>query len=260
MKPLNITVVGTGGSASYLLPLLVRAFEINRLTLYDEDILEERNLERQLFDERYVGENKASALAKTLKLKQWVEKLVIKKQWFTSGTAVPSDETVIFSCADNHVARKAVLETVDRMGISNLEYDVHESPFAVVLGNEYYDAEAYIYLGLWKGGIFDPRIMYPEINTDKSGDPASCQGIEQVANPQLALANARSADHALSTFYVWLNRYIGPISEGVNPHELKGVFNHSPFYIRSGECYSEFYSPKLYREIVQERATEDEQD
>lgn len=256
MKELNITIVGTGGSASYLLPLLLRAFNINRLTLYDEDILEERNLERQLFDRRQVGSNKAEALSTTLQAKKWVKKVVIKKQWFTSATAIPADESVIFSCADNHVARKAVLEAVDRMAESESPLDVTKSPLAIILGNDYYDAEAYIYFAMWKSGIYDPRITFPEILTDKSGDPASCQGLEQVANPQLALANARSADHALAIFYPWFNNYLSNITEEITHKDLEGVYNNTPFYIRTGECYSEFYTTANYRQLMESQANE----
>jgi len=248
MKPLNITVVGCGGSASYLLPLLLRAVKINRLTLYDEDILEERNLERQLFGPGMVGKNKAEALADTLNWQGWVKKLVIKKEWFTSGTGLPSDEDVVFSCADNHVARKAVLETVDRLANSDLEEDVPNNTYAIILGNDYFDSEAYIYFPMWKSGIYDPRIQFPEINTDKSGDPASCQGLEQQANPQLALANARSADHAMHLLYVWSNNYIRRIQDGAPQEEIDGVYYYTPYYIRVGECYSEYITTKQYRE------------
>ena len=67
----------------------------------------------------------------------------------------------LLCAADNNLARKAALMTADETGAQ------------VIIGcNEKYSSEAYYYRRDWKGKENDPRSYYPEIETDKSDDPA----------------------------------------------------------------------------------------
>mgnify|MGYP000856154200 CR=1 FL=1 len=64
-----------------------------------------------------------------------------------------------------------------------------------------HSAEAYYYRRRWKGTARDPRVYYPEINQDRSGDPRAtsigCTGEVQNQNRQLVSANLMAA--ALAT-------------------------------------------------------------
>ena len=240
MKELNITIVGAGGGASYLIPQLVRLYyPIKRLTIYDADILEERNLDRQLFAQEDIGLNKATALASVNKLYEKVNEVVIKKEWFTEATIIPEDEDIIYSCVDNHPARRAILNTLDEQDTNKTgSIYVGASPLAlqsctkaIFLGNEYFDSEAYIYYPFWKNSNFDPRIAFPEIATSEENDPTSCQGVAQIANPQLTTANARSADHALHLTYIWQETLLEMISYPWD--EVYDAYRNLPYYIRS---------------------------
>lgn len=210
-KNLNITIVGAGGGASYLLPQLIRMHPINRLTIFDADILEDRNLDRQLFNESCVEQNKAEALAETLGLERYCGQLVLKREWFTEATIFPEDEDIVFSCVDNHPARRHIMLALDRhffsfKGASGLDTPtkLEENIHGYFMGNEYFDAEAYIYNPAWRNTIMDPRKRHPELLTSNLNDPTSCQSETVLsAHPQLATANARSADHALHLSYLW---------------------------------------------------------
>jgi molybdopterin/thiamine biosynthesis adenylyltransferase len=179
----NVIIVGAGGSGSYLLPLLLKQMD-RKIVLYDGDSYEERNLDRQLFDKRFVGVNKARALAST-----YGDRVIAKEEWFTPATSVRNN-SLIFCCADNHVARKNILERCDRT-----------LSFCAIAANEYQSGQALFYRPEWKGSRLDPRVRFPDILTDTSGDPTSCTGEAAEASPQLALYNSMSANIAL-----WLVR------------------------------------------------------
>jgi molybdopterin/thiamine biosynthesis adenylyltransferase len=184
--PKKLAVIGSGGTGSFLLPLLTRMTK-DEITVFDGDVFTEENLLRQLFPPTAVGRNKALAMADLYPGVQanptWLKD---KEQLQPFATA--------FACPDNHLARKCVLEACD-------EYDIS----AIICGNEYHSASAFVYTPRWKDSPLDPRKRYPEIISDKSGSPVhhSCTGEIQEENPQLALANNSSALFAVQLWYCW---------------------------------------------------------
>jgi hypothetical protein len=167
----------------------------SEITVIDGDILEVRNLDRQLFDSSYVGWNKAEALAETYSIK-WESYYLERDSWIlTGGYSTPY--SCLWCCADNHIARKLCLDLVDE----------GQAALAIIGGNEYNDSEAYPYLSAWKGTTGDPRIYYPELLTDASNDPTnpSCQGVNQAQNRQLALANYLSAGFMVHLYWFITN-------------------------------------------------------
>lgn len=186
-------VIGAGGVASYLLPVLLKAFRPEKLTLIDKDILEERNLDRQMFDEADVGEFKAKALARRC-MADWSEtEFNIITDWFQESTIIPDDIDCIICVADNHAARRAACALADKMGCMRV----------YIGGNEYFDSQAFIYQPEWRGTIKDPRIRYPKLATSDEGSPIRCQGEAQESTPQLAIANDACASKILHL--LWAN-------------------------------------------------------
>lgn len=188
----SIYVVGCGGVASYLLPVLIKLLaplpveERPVIHLFDGDKFEEKNIDRQLFAPAQVGMNKAEALADLYDPTGIMSS--INPRFLTDSDTIEPNSLVI-GCADNHAARKAILSLVDRFGGR-----------AIIGGNEYTDAEAYFYQPDWKGGPLDPRVYYPDILTNERGDPTrpmSCQGMAATETPQLVLANFAAASQIL---------------------------------------------------------------
>lgn len=189
---MNIIVIGAGGTGSWLVPQLIKLG--HAITLWDGDIYEKSNIDRQLFDESHIGLNKAEAMAKL-----YGRQVTPMPRWFHSdalGVENITEDDFIFCCADNHRARREALELVDRVGAT-----------AVIMGNGYTDSDAYIYKRDWRATKCDPRVRYPEILTDTTGDPmaraAGCTGDAQKETPQLVLANSRSADDGLHLFWFY---------------------------------------------------------
>ncbi len=207
---MKIYVIGAGGVASYLLPVLNRS--VNRGTtdiiIMDGDRLEERNLDRQLFSSSFVGMNKAEALADMYNVEYYPSylregSLLLLKEF----------EDWLFVAVDNHKARRVAL------GIADNNRGVQ-----VLIGaNEYTDSEAYYYEYGLRGTDLDPRVRWPEILTDTSNDPTSCQGVELVSSPQLAIANMLTAAYMMHLFYFYTVKS-GGVSAALHPRH-----HHSNF-------------------------------
>lgn len=191
----NIAIIGCGGVTSWMISPLVKllagADHQPNLVLVDGDAIEERNLERQWFSGDDIGGYKAVALASKISDSYPVEAI---EQYFTDGMPIPGGGLTLFlGCADNHAARRAILSTVDRAG-----------GWAIIAGNEYTEAEAYFYEPRMKDGPADPRVYYPTILTDNTGDPnlpPGCTGLAAITAPQLVLANFSAANHMLWLLY-----------------------------------------------------------
>lgn len=183
--PSKIYVIGAGGGASYLLPYLIKTTQLQpEFFVVDADILEERNLDRQMFRPADLGRYKAEALVDKVLENEPNANIRAINRWFNSGFEVEEDSLII-SCVDNHPARKAILEVADRMCCD-----------VIMGGNEYTDVEALFYTSEWRGTSKDPRVRFPELLTDTADDPTrpeGCQGEATVKNPQLALANFGAA-------------------------------------------------------------------
>lgn len=167
-------VIGCGGGGTWLAAKLAKLVGPERLMFVDGDIFEPKNIDRQLFDEHLVGRKKAEAVCDTY------PESACDNDYFSCDSLELSSEDILFCCADNHACRKEVLLACD-------QYDCR----AVILGNEYTDAEAYWYESSWKDTPNDPRVFYPAINTDRSGDPLGPPGCVEMQreNKQLVVAN-----------------------------------------------------------------------
>lgn len=182
-------VIGVGGGGSILTPILIKLVGAQRVCLIDGDALERRNLDRQLFSEADIGRNKAEALAS-----QHGCEFVGK--FYDTALMQHHRTDWLLVCVDNHPARIEALKSCDRDKCST-----------IICCNETLSSEAYVYRPRWIGTPMDPRIMYPEMLTDRSGDPRGreigCTGVAQENNRQLVTANMMAASLALHLFVVW---------------------------------------------------------
>lgn len=180
-------VIGAGGVGSWLVPKLIR-LEKN-LILIDGDTLEEKNLDRQLFDRDQIGRNKAKALAE--RYGAW-----FVPEYFSAGLPFddgpPTSDDLLWCCADNHAARRETLDACDLYGCR-----------AIIAANEYVDAESYFYEQEMAHTPNDPRVFYPDILTDRSGDPLGPPGCVEAArkSPQLVIANSAASEFAMWLFW-----------------------------------------------------------
>ncbi len=194
--PNQIIIVGCGGVGSYLIPALLRTVRNHAdpaqspsVVLVDGDTLEARNMERQLFTDEDIGENKAIAIAAANA--EYYPTIGSIDEFFSGDEDWIKTGALIIACVDNHPGRARVLAAADRVGGE-----------AIICGNGYTDAEAMFYASMgMKGTPRDPRVMFPEILTDHTDDPlargSGCTGLAQQETPQLAIANFMAAAYAL---------------------------------------------------------------
>jgi molybdopterin/thiamine biosynthesis adenylyltransferase len=187
----EIHLVGCGGVGSYLLPLLLKmTYPSSAIHLWDGDFLEARNLDRQLFTEVFLGNNKANALCDL-----YADKRVVPHALYvTPRNFEPGFDALIFSAVDNHAARRVILDAVDKAEGS-----------VILAANELLSSQSIFYTHYDKDTILDPRVRYPEILTDDSSDPLnpSCNEVQQ-ENQQIALFNALAAVHAIHLAHLHL--------------------------------------------------------
>jgi molybdopterin/thiamine biosynthesis adenylyltransferase len=220
-----VNLVGLGGIGSYLLPPLLKTLqhgwreEEPVVNLIDGDTVEEKNLDRQLFGPGAVGMPKVNALARRYEYRGQLNTHV---EYLTNNLSIiPAMHNQVVCwvcCADNHIARRCVLQLVD----------LAERQVAIIAGNGTEDSDAYIYRKEWRDTPADPRVMFPEILTDNTGSPvhaAGCTGEEAIDNtPQLPMANFMAAAYALKLFTFHFGNKVAKV-----PLEYHPVFIRSNF-------------------------------
>jgi hypothetical protein len=208
MKALRqIYIIGAGGVTSYLLPPLLKILSHQykippKITIFDGDNLEERNLERQLFNvvDAMAKRNKAESLVGMYRasypLNQYgLATLEAVNEYFYDGMEL-EDGSLVFVCVDNHSARKAALFVCDKYFCN-----------AILAANEFTDAQSIFYNPFNAGTILDPRVRYPEILSDESEDPRRPESCTSEAalqkTPQLPIFNMSAAAYALQLFWFY---------------------------------------------------------
>jgi ThiF family len=209
---MSVYIIGCGGVGSWLVPALTKLIDIENLWLIDGDRLESKNLDRQLFNNTDIGKYKAEALGRKYGLKYM-------NVFYGLGTLEHSPTDWLLCACDNHPARVSVLRACDMFGC-----------VAIIGANETNSAEAYYYHEEWKGTPCDPRVMYPEMVIDLSGDPMrteGCTGEAQRQNRQLASANFMAAalmQHLLVLWKIEVLKLDAPIIPAL-PHQLSATLS-----------------------------------
>jgi len=182
-------IIGCGGVGTWVTPAAIRLFNQDRFTVMDGDDYEEKNLDRQLFNNKDIGRNKADALADLYDISA-------RPEYFSLGKIEFEPDTLLWVCVDNHAARREALESCDLYNCT-----------AVLGSNETTSASALWYEPEWRDTHRDPRIRYPEITSDRTGDPRARQigcivQIDQ-GNRQLVSANLVAASLMAQLAVVW---------------------------------------------------------
>ena len=205
----HIHLIGCGGIGAWQAQSLAKMYgDVSqyRIHLWDGDILEARNLDRQLFTRAQLRRNKAAAMKELLDRgrNDQASNTVVHPSYFTAAAlrefnelnTVSKEDTILLACVDNSTARLACLLAVD-FGLAAM---------TVIAANEYDTAEAYAYLPQWRETDRDPRVYYAEAySRPDEHDPLrpSCTGVAQKAAPQLALANMMAAAYQAWLLRLW---------------------------------------------------------
>ena len=133
-------IIGCGGVGSAIVPSFCLLKSPADVTLIDGDTLETKNLNRQMFDARQVGQNKAEALAA-----KYLCRFI--PEWFARGKIRHQRNDWLLCLVDNHRTRLEALEVCDEVGCQ-----------AIFAANETHSSESYYYRRSWKDTPRDPRV------------------------------------------------------------------------------------------------------
>ena len=128
--PVQITVLGAGGTGGYIIPHLYRmVYALNRrveIVLVDGDLVETKNLIRQNFIHSDIGQNKAGVLAKRYAQAfgmeaQYIPRFVETEPELYELTRAPFNYlSILIGAVDNNKSRKLCHEIFKRQ--DNLVY------------------------------------------------------------------------------------------------------------------------------------------
>lgn len=225
-------LVGAGGTGTHLMrPLHAYLASMHKnedwmLHIIDGDVVEEKNLERQLFPASALVMNKAEAAAAILQDAQHVTAHAVYLSENNIEKMIQNGD-VVFICADNFTVRKRI------------EDRARELDNIVIIngGNEKEDGSVQLWVRE-NGEDITPRIGYlhPEIAIAKGADRAEMTCAQAAALPggeQTLIANLTSATWMLTALWKFHAGHYGP-AEAPSPKtwtELqfdigKGIVEH----------------------------------
>ncbi len=192
----NIIMVGAGGTASHLLHPLVAYLGIEEedwlIHLWDADIVEAKNLARQLFFPYDINTSKAQALARRFNDRVLTYETYIGEDNVTDAI---KDGDIVFICADNMAVRRVIndyCKTLDNIVLING-------------GNELYSGSAQIYIREDSKNITPPLDFWsPEFDPANDEDDRSALSCAEIAilpgGEQTVMANNSVAALLLQAF------------------------------------------------------------
>jgi molybdopterin/thiamine biosynthesis adenylyltransferase len=200
---MKIKVIGIGGGAEWLLPLLRMYLEYGpaktesvEITLVDGKQYAEKKRDRQSFHR--LG-NKAEVKA------EYFRELCPKITWKSLDMYVTEknisrivrENDFVFCCVDNHKSRKVISDRTEEL----------ENAVLFSGGNEMTDGNIQVFIRkdgenvtLPLASKYHEEILYPR---DKSPDEMSCEELGE-SEPQLCLANNMIATLMANAFYGYL--------------------------------------------------------
>jgi PRTRC genetic system ThiF family protein len=120
-RKVQIVVAGCGGIGAYMVQHIGRLMKVLyddqrgvNLVLADPDVVEEKNLGRQLFCDAEVGQPKAIALARRYGQAWGLNTMAFEGEYSESLLLDDMDLAIIVGCVDNAAARVTLHETLQR--------------------------------------------------------------------------------------------------------------------------------------------------
>jgi molybdopterin/thiamine biosynthesis adenylyltransferase len=228
----NFVIVGAGGIGAHLGPILAKYLAFrrpgSRLWIIDGDTVEDKNLAR-VYSSDAIGDDKADVLADICEQTVPTGSLDVRtiNEYITPRTfdryhrGWYTDNTVVFSCVDNHKSR-VYLEQL----IGNLQ-----NGLLISGGNDKYSGQAQLFCRKDGENLtppithFAPEILSEEDPNNIFPDEDDCSA-EYEDRPQLILTNFAAASSMLNLWF----------SEAELPDEGPGpdAKNESLFDLRHG--------------------------
>lgn len=214
----HIVVLGAGGTGSILIPALIRylksrpGFTIQSFTIIDGDVVETKNLERQNFVSRDLGENKAEVLARRYSALFGMSINSINEYLTHQNYAnlLPKKDVYLFSTVDSMLARWLSFMLAMKHGVTWFD-----------TGNSMYSGQSYAVFDLpWVSPFvsgkmrFSPYTIFhddPNLFSKVIAERENSCAEHAVVEPQTLMANQMSAMTVLNLFTNFLDYMAGNI-------------------------------------------------
>ena len=219
---INLNIVGCGGVGLKVARELAFGSPIpfESVTLWDSDLIEDRNLERQIFNADQVGMSKASATAELffpdatimgdLKAESLLQNGYIDGTWPEASTWVIT--------TDNIESRLLLLDTLDEFG--NNDSIIISGANATADDGFGIGSTAWVYKKKWSGSDKDPRVRD---NLKSQEDINLGRPCTETSDPQTAIANSGACQRVVEMLVM----YCSPNSNKLEKHLAS---QHSLFY------------------------------
>jgi len=207
-------IIGAGGTASHLIPALRRMLATEDIVhIWDADRVEDKNLQRQMFEDHEVGALKAQVYED-----RYGFQFVAHNEFVGEDNVakVIEEGDTVFICADNMAVRRVIAAHVNTL----------ENVTLINGGNEMFTGSSQVFIRR-AGQNLTPNITYhaPEINREDP-DMASLSCAEIAVLPggeQTMLANFQVA--ALMLSHYWQAANLGPIVSWADRQPTKTTFD-----------------------------------
>ena len=223
---MNINIIGLGGVGLKILRELVESnFNITSMHLWDGDVIEERNLERQIYSPEHIGLRKSDA-SKEMYCKGF--KNTVPFFCGTHGDITFKslkenqdgfrDNDVTFIATDNNESRILLLENWNMMRKNHVLISSANATSDEGIG---IGSTAWIYMKEWHNDPIKDPIIRNSLKTNPHvsiGRPCS-----ETSEPQTALANSGASIRAVELLSLWKHSSSASIAEHL-------PIEHSLFY------------------------------
>ena len=215
-----VLLLGVGGTGTMILEPLARTLAYHpsasnsRLTIWDGDKYEERNLERQLFPASLVGHNKAAValsmvydIVKTHEITHYMASKDDMVNWLMDAHKAnePGEFSLIIPCVDNDATRAMVYDGIDDVPSANVV--VIDPANGLDNGNVCQWVRFTDSNGVTYAPLTHPRVYYPQLAEPKDRPPGGGCAEETPDEPQLIIANMMAATLALTLVHQFLEGF-----------------------------------------------------
>lgn len=224
----NIIIVGCGGTGGHFIVQLGRyLFGLKsikyQVTIIDQDIVEEGNINRQPYQTCDIGRNKAAVMVDILQVFQidcgYVSRY-IKKTTDLAPFFKDDCINVLFGCVDNHPCRKI---------LHSVFIECKKPIIYIDSANGKFNGEIVVAARLKNKQIFPDRVFYyPEVLTEEVGSRLSCME-HTMQSPQHMVANLMAATICLEIVVQIIEK--NKIKGGIHFFNVdKGYVQYRPYH------------------------------
>jgi PRTRC genetic system ThiF family protein len=206
LSPINIDLIGVGGTGSYVLQGLAKLNLVHqevvinsqgfKVNVYDPDIISESNTVRQLYNEYEIGENKAMTIVSNINRNYGFDWNAFEEKYDIKNA---KETQIIILCPDNMKSRKKVYDYVAHK-TKGQAINYGEGVYIIDFGNSYDYGQVYISYVPGKNVKKDvAQYGFPKgyLETKEDLEEPSCSVAEAISKQKLFM-NPILANHGLN--------------------------------------------------------------